>query len=95
MPAFERGVVRETKRRKLKLNDARRVSHPRCARPHFYARAIREVYVKMPAEDPRFDPEEPTALLLQSLYGTQEAGANWEVAYSKALEDMGFSRGSG
>ena len=46
-------------------------------RAHFYARAIWRVFVKMPPEDPRYREEDPTAELTYSLYGTQDAVANW------------------
>ena len=47
----------------------------------------------MPQEDPRFDAADPTAVLLQSLYGTQDAAANWEAEYASTLEQLGFTRG--
>ena len=48
----------------------------------------------MPREDPRLDAADPTAVLLQSLYGTQEAAANWEAEYASTLENLGFTRGT-
>ena len=44
-------------------------------RAHFYARALRRVFIKMPPEDPRYNAEDPTAELEYSLYGTQDAAA--------------------
>ena len=64
-------------------------------RAHFYAKALRKIFINMPREDPRFDPADPTAELVHSLYGTQEAAANWEAEYSRALIEAGFTRGLG
>ena len=47
------GVIRETKRRKMAMTDPIEYIILDVRRAHFYARAIREVYVRMPAEDPR------------------------------------------
>ena len=64
-------------------------------RAHFYAKSIRRVFIRMPMEDPRFDPNDPTAELEHSLYGTQDAAANWEQEYSSRLVSLGFRRGQG
>ena len=69
---------RETKTRKL--GRAEPVEYLLCdvRRAHFYAKAIRGVSINMPPGDPRFDPSDPTAEFIHSLYGMQDAAANWE-----------------
>ena len=59
-------------------------------RAHFYARAVRRVFIEMPTEDPRNTGGDRTAELRYSLYGTQDAAANWENTYASALEEMGM-----
>ena len=54
-------------------------------RAHFYVEQLCEVYVSMPCEDSRSDKGDPTAVLLRSFYGTQDATANWEAEYSAAF----------
>lgn len=61
-------------------------------RAHFCAKARREVKVRLP---PELDPKgEFYGLLLQSLYGTQDAAANWEFAYTEVLLKLGFCQGA-
>ena len=55
-------------------------------RAHFYAWALRRLFVNMPDEDPRYNGEDKTAELKYSLHGTQDAAGNWEYEYAKALE---------
>ena len=47
----------------------------------------------MPREDPRWEECQGVAELLQSLYGTQDAAANWEAEYSSKLVQWGFRKG--
>ena len=60
---------------------------------HFYAEAQRPIYIQMPAEDPRASDGDGVAVLRKSLYGTQDAAANWENEYSKTLVAAGYARG--
>ena len=52
---------------------------------YFFADAVREVYVELPAEQ-RGDSDD-VGLLKQSLYGTQGAALNWANTYSRVLVD--------
>ena len=62
-------------------------------RAHFYARALRRIFVEMPKEDPRWEQCQGVAELLMSLYGTQDASANWEAEYSSCLKKAGYKKG--
>ena len=62
-------------------------------RAHFYARALRRIFVEMPREDPRYEECQGVAELLMSLYGTQDAAANWEAEYSDKLQGWGYKKG--
>ena len=62
-------------------------------RAHFYATSIRRVFVQLPPEDPRYGEPGVCAELLQSMYGTRDAAANWEAAYTQVLVQAGFTRG--
>jgi hypothetical protein len=63
------------------------------SRALFYAKAIRDVYVRLPAEDKAsFDPT-LCGKLLMSMYGTQDAGANWNESFGQAMRDGGFAQG--
>ena len=44
---------------------------------YFYARAIRPVYVKLPAEAQEAGDEDRCGRLLMSMYGTRDAAQNW------------------
>ena len=60
---------------------------------YFFADAVREVYVELPAEE-RGDGSE-VGLLKKSLYGTRDAALNWANAYSRVLVDkLGFRKGA-
>ena len=60
---------------------------------YFYAPATRRVFVALPDEDRLPGEEGLCALLLKSLYGTRDAAYNWTEAYTKALIDLGFTKG--
>ena len=57
-------------------------------RAYFYAKARRDVYVKLPPED---DEPDMCGKLNKSMYGTRDASQNWEEEYSDTLMSMGFS----
>jgi hypothetical protein len=63
------------------------------SRAHFYAPAQREIFIRLPAEDPRYGEPDLCGQLLQSLYGTRDASSNWEREYSRALTSSGFVKG--
>ena len=55
-------------------------------RSHFYAKALRRVFVEMPKEDSRCSQDQSVAELIHSLYGTRDAAANWEASFRDARE---------
>ena len=70
----------------LMLNDVKKA--------FFYAPAQRDLYVELPPEAPGPGEDGMCGKLLQSLYGTRDAAANWAQAYTKVLLDMGFVKGA-
>ena len=60
----------------------------------FYAPAQRDIYVDLPSEALGPGEEGMCGKLLQSLYGTRDAAANWAQAYTKVLLDIGFVKGA-
>ena len=77
----------------LQLDDQMEMLILDVRRAHFYAKALRRVFVEMPKEDPRWHECQGVAELLMSLYGTQDASANWEAEYSKCLIEGGYQKG--
>ena len=49
------------------------------SRAYFYAKAVRPVYVKLPAEDLEPGDEHRCGKLLMSMYGTRDAALNWAM----------------
>ena len=62
-------------------------------RAHFYAKALRRIFVEMPTEDPRWESCSGVAGLVMSMYGTQDAAANWEHEYTNTLIKGGMAQG--
>ena len=61
-------------------------------RAYFYAPAQKEIYVRLPPEDPQSNNPEVCGRLKKSLYGTRDAGANWHLAYSNFLAYWSYPR---
>ena len=59
-------------------------------RAYFYAESKRAVSVDLPPEDHE---DGMCGKLLKSTYGTRDAAQNWELEYSRFMQDLGFSRG--
>merc|ERR1711884_669359 len=62
-------------------------------RAYFYAKAQKDVYIKLPPEDPRAGDPNACGKLLKSLYGTRDAGANWHREYTGFLQGIGMKQG--
>ena len=62
------------------------------SRAYFYAPAQKEIFIKLPPEDPRSGEEGVCGKLLKSLYGTRDAGANWHKAYTDFLISIGMNQ---
>ena len=73
-------------RREVMVNDVRRA--------YFYAKTTRDIYVRLPQEDP--DAEEGMLGKLNlCLYGTRDAAKGWQETLSAHLIANGFVRGRG
>ena len=59
-------------------------------RAYFHAKARRDVYVALPAED-----NQPgmCGKLVKAMYGTRDAAQNWEEEYCDTVMGLGFDRG--
>ena len=62
-------------------------------RAHFYAKALRPTYIKLPSEDPRSGETGVVGKLMMSMYGTRDAAQNWAEEYSGTLLKAGYDRG--
>ena len=62
-------------------------------RAYFNAKVTRDVYVRLPKEDPRSNDRETCGKLRLSIYGTRDAAQNWEREYGSKLIGWGFTKG--
>ena len=72
--------------KEVMINDVRRA--------YFYARTERDVYVRLPDEDPA-KADGKIGKLNLCLYGTRDAAKAWQEELSKHLLSIGFERGIG
>ena len=68
-------------------------SVPWCFRAFFYTKAVRPVYVKLPAEDLEPGDENKCGNLLMSMYGTRDAALNWVMKYGETLRAARYVQG--
>ena len=64
------------------------------SRAHWYPDATREVYVRLPPEDPRAGEPDVCGRLERSMYGALDAAQRWADHYTKILIEAGFLKGS-
>ena len=71
----------------IMVNDVRRA--------FFYARALRSVWIELPAEDysEEDQAEDNVGLLEMSLCGTRDAAQNWQHTVEEHLKSLGFRQG--
>ena len=81
-----RGSPKTGKPRRILLLDV--------SRAHWYPDATREVYVRLPPEDPRAGEPDVCGRLKRSMYGTLDAAQRWGEHYAKVLVDGGFVKGT-
>ena len=62
-------------------------------RAYFNAKVTRDVYVRLPKEDPRSSDQGTCGKLRLSMYGTRDAAQNWEREYGSKLISWGFTKG--
>ena len=60
------------------------------SRAHFYAKAVRPVYVKLADEDFDKGDEHRCGKLMMSMYGTRDAAFNWALEYGDTLRAAGY-----
>ena len=81
-------------RREGSSNEDIRVMVIDISRAYFYAPSQRNIYVRLPPEDPRSGDPNICGKLKKSLYGTRDAGANWYQAYTNFLLSIDLLQGS-
>ena len=65
------------------------------SRAYFYTKAVRPVYVELPAEDLEPGDEYGCAKLLMSMYGTRDVVLDWAMEYGETLPAAGYVQGTG
>ena len=63
------------------------------SRAHFYADAVRDVYVGLPSEDPKTKQPGVCGKLRKTMYGSLDAAQRWGEHYAQVLEKGGCTRG--
>ena len=63
------------------------------SRAHFYADAGRDVYVRVPDEDPKAKQPGVCGKLRKTMYGSLDAAERWGEHYAQVFEEGGFSGG--
>ena len=64
------------------------------SRAHFYAHAVRGVFIELQREDPRSVDGVTCGRLLKTMYGTLDAAEQWGLHYARTLIDAGFVQGT-
>ena len=59
-------------------------------RAYFHAKAKRDIYVRLPAEDHQ---DGMCGKLVKAMYGTRDAASNWAAAYMEFMTNQGFAVG--
>ncbi len=60
------------------------------SRAHFYGKSKRKVYTTLPEG---YEEEDKCALLLKTMYGTEDAASIWHETWSSVLKQAGFAMG--
>ena len=84
---------RELKKGKRSSGEPLKLLYLDVSRAHWYAKAKRDVYIKLPAEDPRSGDPSICGKLCKSMYGTLDAAQLWAEDYTTNLERAGFEKG--
>ena len=77
----------------FKVEDPFLITNADVSRAHFYADAVRDVYVRLPDEDPEAKQPSVFGKLRKTMYGSLGAAQRWGEHYAQVLEAGGFSRG--
>ena len=79
----------------FRIEDPFLISIADMTQPHFHADAVRDVYIRVPDEDPKAKQPGVCGNLRQTTYGSLDAAQRWREHYAQVLEIGGFSRGRG
>ena len=71
----------------------RKLLHINVSRAHWYPKAIRVVYVRLPLEDPRGGDASVCGKLKKTMYGTLDAAQRWAEHYGTILVKADFVKG--
>jgi len=63
------------------------------SRAHFYADAVRDVFIELPRDDPRAGDGVSCGRLRKTMYGTLDAAEQWGLHYAQTLKQAGFVQG--
>ena len=63
------------------------------SRAHFYAPAVRDVFIQLPPEDEESKVPGRCGKLHRTMYGTLDAAEQWGIHYSNTLINAGFQQG--
>ena len=77
----------------FRVEDPFLISIADVCRAHFYADAVRDVYVRLLDKDPKAKQPGVCEKLRKTMYGSLDAAQRWGEHYAQVLENGGFSRG--
>ena len=77
----------------FRVEDPFPISIADVSRAHFYADAVRDVYVRLLDEDPKAKQAGVCGKFRKTIYGSLDAAQRWGEHYAQVLETGGFSRG--
>ena len=78
----------------IRVEDPFLITTADVSRAHFYADAVRDVYVRLPSEDPKVKKPGVCGKLRKTMYGSLDAAQRWGEHCAQVLEAGGFSRGA-
>ena len=76
----------------FRVKDPFLISIADVSRAHFHADAARDVYVRLPDEDPKAEQPGVCGKLRKTMYGSLGAAQRWGEHNAQVLETGGFSR---
>ena len=74
----------------FRVEDPSLISISDVSRAHFYADAVRDVYVRLPDEDPKAKQPGVCGNLRKTMYGSLDAAQRWGEHYAQVLETGGI-----
>ena len=77
----------------FRVEDPFLISIADVSRAHFYADAVRDVYIRLPGEDPKAKQPGVCGKLRKTMYGSLDAAQRWGEHSAQVWKAGGFSRG--